>query len=235
LLDDPVFWVSLRNTVIWVVATVALELALGMIIALVLDMDLPGFRAITVIVLLPWFLPIVVAGNIWALMLDPRLGIINVTLVGLGVLENFKAWFADPAWALPTAILVETWHGFPFFALLLLAGLKGIPVELYEAAEVDGAKLWHRFVHIQLPGLRMIIVASVVLRSISLMNSPELLLILTGGGPGRSTQVLSLYAFQKAYREFNFGYAGALSVVMLLLLMVCSYVYVRRSNVLKDD
>ena len=235
LLDDPVFWVSLQNTFIWVVATVALELGLGMLAALALDLDLPGFRAITVIVLLPWFLPIVVAGNIWALMLDPRLGIINAALVGLGVFDSFKAWFADPAWALPAAILVETWHGFPFFALLLLAGLKGISNELYEAAEIDGAGIWHRFLHIQLPGLRMIIVASVVLRAISLMNSPELLLILTGGGPGRSTQVLSLYAFQKAYREFNFGYAGALSVVMLLLLMVCSYVYVRRSNVLRDD
>ena len=234
LFDDPVFWVSVRNTFIWVVATVLLEFALGMLAALVLDMDLPGFRAFTVIVLLPWFLPIVVAGNIWALMLDSRLGIINAALVGVGVLDSFKAWFADPAWALPAAILVETWHGFPFFALLLLAGLKGIPTELYEAAEVDGARLWHRFRFIQLPGLRMIIVASVVLRAISLMNSPDLLLILTSGGPGHSTQVLSLYAFQKAYREFNFGYAGALSVVILLLLMISSYFYVKRSNVLKD-
>ena len=234
LFDDPVFWVSVRNTFVWVVATVVLEFALGMLAALVLDMDLPGFRAFTVIVLLPWFLPIVVAGNIWALMLDSRLGIINAALVGVGVLDSFKAWFADPAWALPAAILVETWHGFPFFALLLLAGLKGIPTELYEAAEVDGARLWHRFRYIQLPGLRMIIVASVVLRAISLMNSPDLLLILTSGGPGHSTQVLSLYAFQKAYREFNFGYAGALSVVILLLLMGSSYFYVKRSNVLKD-
>ena len=234
LFDDPVFWVSVRNTFVWVVATVVLEFALGMLAALVLDMDLPGFRAFTVIVLLPWFLPIVVAGNIWALMLDSRLGIINAALVSVGVLDSFKAWFADPAWALPAAILVETWHGFPFFALLLLAGLKGIPTELYEAAEVDGARLWHRFRYIQLPGLRMIIVASVVLRAISLMNSPDLLLILTSGGPGHSTQVLSLYAFQKAYREFNFGYAGALSVVILLLLMSSSYFYVKRSNVLKD-
>lgn len=235
LFDDPVFWVSVRNTFVWVVATVVLEFALGMLAALVLDMDLPGFRVFTVIVLLPWFLPIVVAGNIWALMLDSRLGIINAALVGVGVLDSFKAWFADPAWALPAAILVETWHGFPFFALLLLAGLKGIPTELYEAAEVDGARLWHRFRYIQLPGLRMIIVASVVLRAISLMNSPDLLLILTSGGPGHSTQVLSLYAFQKAYREFNFGYAGAISVVILLLLMISSYFYVRRSNVLKDS
>ena len=154
---------------------------------------------------------------------------------GLGIITGFKAWFADPAWALPAAIAVETWHGYPFFGLLLLAGLKGIPQELYEAAAVDGAGFWRRFVHIQLPGLAMIVVATVVLRAISLMNSPELLLILTGGGPGQSTQVLSLYAFQKAYREFNFGYAGALSVVMFLLLMLCSWLYVRHSNALKAD
>ncbi len=234
LLADPVFWLSLWNTVIWVVATALIELALGMIVALALDMELPGFRVITVIVLLPWFLPLVVAGNIWALMLDPRLGVINAALAGIGLTDGFKAWFADPDLAFPAAIMVESWHGFPFFALLLLAGLKGIPGELYEAAAVDGANFWRRFIHIQLPGLRMIVVATMVLRAISLMNSPDLLLILTGGGPGRSTEVLSLYAFQKAYREFNFGYAGALSVVMFLLLMLFSYIYVRRSNALKD-
>lgn len=234
LLNDPVFWLALWNTAIWVLATTILELGLGMAAALALDMELPGFRALSVIVLLPWFLPLVVAGNIWALMLDPRLGIINAALAGIGITDGFKAWFADPNLALPAAIFVESWHGFPFFALLLLAGLKGIPGELYEAAAVDGANPWHRFRHIQLPGLRMIVMATVVLRAISLMNSPDLLLILTGGGPGRSTEVLSLYAFQKAYREFNFGYAGALSVVMFFLLMIGAFVYVRWSNALRD-
>ncbi|MBC7634859.1 MAG: sugar ABC transporter permease [Acetobacteraceae bacterium] len=235
MLEDPVFYVSLQNTFVWVVSTVGIELAMGMLAAVVLDMELPWFRTIAVIVLLPWFLPIVVAGNIWALLLDSRLGVINAALVSLGVLDDFKPWFADPAWALPMAILVEAWHGFPFFALLLLAGLKGIPTELYEAAAVDGANLWHRFRHIQLPSLTMVMTAAVVLRAISLMNSPDLILILTGGGPGRSTQVLSLYAFQKAYREFNFGYAGALSVVMLLLLMGSAWLYVRLTGALKDD
>ncbi|HEX3349378.1 MAG TPA: sugar ABC transporter permease, partial [Acetobacteraceae bacterium] len=234
LLNDPVFWGALGNTAIWVGVTVLLELTLGLAAAIALDMELPGSRAIAVIVLLPWFLPVVVAGNIWALMLDSRLGIINAVLTGVGVLDSYKAWFADPNWALPAAILVEAWHGFPFFALLLLAGLKGVPQELYEAAAVDGATFFHRLVHIQLPSLRMIIVAVVVLRAIALVNAPDLLLILTDGGPGRSSEVLSLYAFQKAYREFNFGYAGALSVVMFVLLMFCSWLYVKRSAVLKE-
>jgi len=234
LINDPVFWLSLKNTAIWVGVTALLELLLGLAAAVALDMEPPGHRVIAVIVLLPWFLPIVVAGNIWALMLDPRLGVINAALTGLGVLGSYKAWFADPGWALPAAILVEAWHGVPFFALLLLAGLKAVPQELYEAAAVDGARFHHRLLHIQLPSLRMIIVAAVVLRAISLMNAPDLLLILTGGGPGRATEILSLYAFQKAYREFDFGYAGALSVVMFVLLMVCSWLYVRHSAVLKD-
>ncbi len=234
LLQDPVFWLSLKNTAIWVIVTALLELALGMIAALALDFELPGFRVIGIIVLLPWFMPLVVAGNVWALLLDPRLGIINVALNGLGLMNGYKAWFADPNWALPAAIFVEAWHGFPFFALLLLAGLQGIPQEQYEAAAVDGAGAWRRFLHIQVPGLRMIIVASIVLRAIGLMNSPDLLLILTQGGPGRSTEVLSLYAFQKAYSEYDFGYAGALSVVMFALLMISSWLYVRQSNVLAD-
>lgn len=234
MLDDPVFWTAAWNTVIWVLVTVVIELLLGLAAAVVLDFELPLFRVLAVVILLPWFLPLVVAGNLWALLLDSRLGIVNAALSGLGLIDRSMAWFADPAWALPAVILVEAWHGFPFFTLLLLAGLKGIPQELYEAASVDGAGFWRRVRHVQLPSLRTIIVATVVLRGISLMNSPELLLILTGGGPGRSTEVLSLYAFQKAYREFNFGYAGALSVVMFVLLMGASYLYVRFSGALRD-
>jgi len=232
--DDPVFWLSLHNTVIWVAGAVIGELVLGLAAALVLNRDLPGFKLTAALVLLPWFLPNVVAGNIWAMMLDPRLGVINDILVRLGVLDTYRAWFADPDTALLAALLVEIWHGFPFFALLLLAALKAIPNDLYEAASCDGARAWRQFIHVTLPQLRMIIVASVVLRVISLVNSPEILLILTGGGPGRSTQVLSLYAFLKAYKEFNFGYASALATVMFLLLMLFSWAYVRLSNVMKD-
>jgi multiple sugar transport system permease protein len=234
MLHDDVFWIALLNTAMWVTATVVLELMLGMIAALALNRGLPGSRAMSVLILLPWFLPSVVAANMWALLLDPRLGVLNDLLVHAGVLAQPKAWFADPNTALWAAVLVEAWHGFPFFALLLLAGLQTIPDELYQAASVDGAQGMQQFRNITLPLLRMVIAAAVILRVIGLVNSPDLILILTNGGPGHATEVLSLYAFSKAYQEFDFGYASALSVMMFLMLMIFSWVYVRISRVMQE-
>jgi multiple sugar transport system permease protein len=232
LLADEVFGIALRNTMLWVLLAVGLELTLGLASALALDRGRRWLNAMTVLILIPWFLPTVVAANIWALMLDARLGVINDVLVRLGVLGEYKAWFADPRTALVTAAMVEVWRGFPFFTLLLLAALKGIPDELYDAAAVDGATAMQRLWHIKLPMLKMVIVAIVVLRVISLVNSPDLVLILTGGGPGHATQVLSLYAFEIAYRTFDFGYASAVSAVTFAALMVCCYLYVRVSGVM---
>jgi multiple sugar transport system permease protein len=115
-----------------------------------------------------------------------------------------------------------------------LAGLQGIPDDLYEAAAVDGANIWLQFRHITMPLLMPVTVAVIILRVIGMVNAPDLLIVLTGGGPGNTTEVLSLYAFQKAYSEFNFGYAGAISVFMLLLLMLFTTVYVRISGVAKE-
>jgi multiple sugar transport system permease protein len=188
----------------------------------------------SVLILLPWFLPSVVVANMWALLLDPRLGVINDVLVRLGIFAHGKAWFADPNTALGAAVLVEAWHGFPFFALLLLAGLQSVPRELYEAATVDGAGPLAEFRNVTLPMLRAVMAAAVVLRVIGLVNSPDLLLILTNGGPGHATEVLSLYAFTNAYQKFDFGYAAALSVIMFLILMVFSWVYVRLTRATED-
>jgi multiple sugar transport system permease protein len=234
LWHDPIFWLSLRNTALWVTATTIIEFSLGLVAALTLNRGLPGTKILSVLILVPYFLPNVVAGNIWALLLDSRLGVINDMLVHLHLLGTYKAWFADPNTAMWAVILVESWHGFPFFALLLLAGLKGVPTDLYKAATIDGAGRLSQLRLITLPMLRTIIAAAVILRVIGLVNSPDLLLILTQGGPGRVTQVLSLYAFQTAYKDFNFGYAGALSVVMFVLLMLFAWAYVRLSNVNRD-
>jgi multiple sugar transport system permease protein len=234
LLRDRTFIRALSNTFIWVVAGVTSQFALGMVTALALNRALRGFRVARILVMLPWVMPSVIAGNIWALMLDSRLGVINDLLVKLGLATEYRAWFADPNTAMPTVLLIALWQSFPFFTLLLLAGMQGIAEDLYEAAAVDGANPWDKFRFITLPLLKPIIITTVVLRVIGMVNSPDLLIILTGGGPGQATQTLSLYAFQTAYLRFDFGYAGAISVVMMVLLMIFTVIYIRASGVSKE-
>lgn len=230
LAQDPVFRLALRNTAVWVALGASSQFVVGLITALALNRKVRGIWLARVLVLVPWFLPSVVVGHIWALMLDSRLGVINDLLVKIGILGHYRAWFADPASSLPTVLLVDLWRSFPYFSLFLLAGLQAIPEELYEAASVDGAGYWQRFRRITMPLLAPVVVATVVLRVIGLVNSPDLLIVLTNGGPGNATQVLSLFAFQTAYTAFNFGYAAAISVVILLLLMAFTVVYVRVSG-----
>lgn len=234
ILEDDVFRAAAQNTVVWVVGGAISQFLVGLIAALALNRALPGFRPARVLILLPWLLPSVVAGHMWALLLDARLGVVNDLLLKLGVLDSPVAWFASATWAFPSVLLAELWRWFPFFTLFLLAGLSAISEELYDAAAMDGAGYWRRFVDITVPLLQPVIVASVVLRVIGLVNSPDLLVVLTNGGPGYKTQILSLYAFQTAYNSFNFGYAAAISVVMLLVLVIFTVVYIRVSRVMRE-
>jgi multiple sugar transport system permease protein len=235
LAGDTVFWTSVRNTVVWVVVGATSQFLLGLATALALNR--PRLRALGLLrvgLLLPWLMPTVVAGHMWSLLLDSRLGVVNDLLVRLGLLQTYVAWFAQANTALAAVLVVDLWKNFPFFTLLLLAGLQGVPDELYEAAEVDGANAWYRFLRITLPLLTPVIVAAVILRVIGLVNSPDLMIILTHGGPGLATHVLSLLAFNDAYTGFDFGAAAAVGTVMLVLLMAFTSLYVRASGVTRD-
>jgi len=235
LASDPVFWTSVRNTAVFVVVGVASQFLLGLITALALNR--PGLRAMPLLrigLLLPWLMPTVVAGHMWSLLLDSRIGVINDLLVKLNLVPGYIAWFAQAETAMWAVLLVDLWKSFPFFTLLLLAGLQGLPDELYEAAEVDGAGAWYRFLRITLPLLTPVIVAAVILRVIGLVNAPDLMIILTHGGPGLATHVLSLLAFNDAYTGFNFGAAAAVATVMLVLLMMFTSLYVHVSGATRD-
>jgi multiple sugar transport system permease protein len=202
-----------------------------------LALNRPRLRAINVLrvgLLLPWLMPTVVAGHMWSLLLDSRLGVVNDLLVRLGLVPGYVAWFAQAETALASVLVVDLWKNFPFFTLLLLAGLQGVPEELYEAAEVDGANAWYCFWRITLPLIAPVIVAAVILRVIGLVNAPDLMIILTHGGPGLATHVLSLLAFNDAYTGFNFGAAAAVATVMLVILMIFTSLYVRVSGVTRD-
>jgi multiple sugar transport system permease protein len=232
--SDPIIRTALRNTLVWVTVGSISQFVLGMITALALHRGLRGFKIAAVLVLIPWLLPSVVSANMWRLMLDSRLGVVNELLERIGLISHGHAWFINPDTALYEVLAVELWKNFAFFTLFFLAGLYAIPSEYYEASSIDGSGTWQRFRDITIPMLMPVIVGATILRVIGLFNSPDILLVLTGGGPGHATETIALYGFQTAYLRFDFGYAAALSVLALGCLMAFTVVYVRASGVTKE-
>jgi multiple sugar transport system permease protein len=229
VLVDPTFWESLVHSVVWVVAAVGLQFLIGLAAALLLNRQFAWRGLARALVIVPWALPSVIIGLVWTWMLDFNLGIINQLGMQWGLLDAPVAWLAQPATAMPAVILAVVWQGFPFFAITLLAGLQAIPREHYEAAAIDGAGRFDSFLHVTLPGLAKVIATALLLRMIWVANSLDLILVMTGGGPGTTTQTLPLYAFLKAWSGANYGYGSALAVVLTLLLLSVVIVYAVRS------
>jgi multiple sugar transport system permease protein len=228
---DPVFWESLWNSFIWVIVAVGLQFALGLAAALLLNRSFAWRGIARALMIVPWALPSVIIGLVWTWMLDFNLGIINTLGVRWGLLDTPIAWLARPDTAMAAVILAVVWQGFPFFAVTLLAGLQAIPREHYEAAAIDGAGRLASFMHVTLPGLAAVIATALLLRMIWVANSLDLILVMTGGGPGTTTQTLPLYAFLKAWSGANYGYGSALAVVLTLLLLSVVITYaVRRER-----
>jgi multiple sugar transport system permease protein len=213
---DPLFWESLWHSLMWVVAAVSLQFALGFATALLLNRSFAWRGVARALVIVPWALPSVIIGLIWTWMLDFNLGVLNEIGVRLGLLDGPVAWLARPDTAMAAVILAVVWQGFPFFAITLLAGLQAIPREHYEAASIDGAGIFASFVHVTLPGLAKVIATALLLRMIWVSNSLDLILVMTGGGPGTSTHTLPLYAL-------------ALAVVLTILLLSVVITYAVRS------
>ena len=229
-LADPVFWSSLANSLIWVVAAVALQFLLGLATALLLNRRF-GWRGIArALVVVPWALPSVIIGLVWTWMLDFNLGLVNELGTRLGLPDHPVAWLSQPGTAMAAVILAVVWQGFPFFAVTLLAGLQAIPAELYEAAALDGAGAAAQFRHVTLPGLAAVIATSLLLRMIWVANSLDLILVMTGGGPGTATQTLPLHAFLTAWSGGDYGQGSALAVILTLLLLGVVLAYLARSR-----
>src|SRR5262249_30090807 len=179
------------------------------------------------ITLLPWIIPGVVVALIWEFIYQPNYGLLNDALARLGLLGERVAWLANPNLAMPAVIFTNIWRGVPFFAIMLLAGLQAIPTELYEAARVDGASVTQRLWHVTVPLLRPIIVVATATRIIWTFNYADLIFVMTGGGPANATQITSTYTLLQAYSVLDFGYAGALSVVLLLVMLAFTAAYLK--------
>ncbi len=218
LLADEQFLGSLLNTVRFTVFSVALKLVIGLTIASLLNSKLPGRNVLAGLMLLPWIVPEVVTALTWRGLYDPIFGGLNPILQGLGIIDRDIGWLSEPGQALPSVIAVNIWKGIPFFTMLLLAGLKAIDKELYEAAEVDGANAVDRFFNITLPGLRYVLAVTVLLSTISTFNSFGIVYLMTGGGPSGETRLYSILAYERALLQNRFGPGAAVSLAVAPIL-----------------
>jgi multiple sugar transport system permease protein len=222
LLTNSDYILSMQNTIRFTVWSLTIKFIVGMTIALLLNSRIPGRNILTGIMLLPWIVPEIVTALAWKSIFDPIFGSLNPILMGLGLIDHPLGWLSDPYLALPSVIAVNVWKGIPFYTMLLLAGLKAIDRELLEAAEVDGANVVQRFRHITLPGMRYVIVTTLLLSFINTFNSFGLIFLMTGGGPGGATRVYSILAYEKGIEALQYGpgIAIAFSVAPLMIVLI---------------
>jgi multiple sugar transport system permease protein len=221
LLRDDRFWNALYNTVYFTGVSVSLELILGLAIAMLLNGAFKGKGIMRSIILVPWVIPTVVSAKMWEWMYNPDFGILNYLL---GVNIN---WLGSPFWALNAAVFVDVWKTTPFVTLLLMAGLQTIPMDLYGAARVDGASNWYIFKRITLPLLKPMILIVLIFRTLDAFRVFDVIYVLTGGGPGNSTETLSIYAYKTLFQTLQFGYGSTLSVMVFLSVAVITLFYVK--------
>jgi multiple sugar transport system permease protein len=219
---DPRFWHALWLTAIYTVATVALQVGIGLGLALLVLQIPRGQGALRVAAILPIVLAPVVVGLFWrTFVLSPDFGLVDLVTgtVGLGS----HNWLGDPKLALVSVIAIHTWQWTPFSFLVMLASLSSIPPDIVEAARIDRASAWQRFLRITLPLIRPAIVIVVIMRTMVALSAFAAIFAATGGGPGTATEILNLYAYRTSFSEFNLGYGAALAVVLLAMTLAISF------------
>src|SRR5918999_2740540 len=227
LLTDNFFLTAMAHTFVYAAAALTCEFLLGLGLALLLNNQIRGRGLFRVSLLVPMMLPTVVVGVVWRLMLNPDFGAINGTLKQFGINTESLTWTASPRLAFLAVIAVDVWQWTPFVFLVLLAGLQAIPQEPYEAALIDGSSAWQTFRHVTLPLLKPAILVALLLRTMDLLRVFDQIFILTEGGPGFATETVSLYIYRTAFRFGDFGYAAAMSFVLLILTNIISLAYIR--------
>ncbi|MBT2489784.1 sugar ABC transporter permease [Streptomyces sp. ISL-96] len=227
--DDPQFWTTLGFSARWVVVQVGLQLALGLVLALIVNQTFIGRGIARAMVFSPWAVSGVLTTTIWMLLYNPSTGVSRY-LADAGIGSYGTSVLSDTGTVFWAAVLTELWRGVPFFAILILADLQSVPKELYEAASVDGANRSRQFFHITLPHLRDAIVLATLLRGVWEFNNVDLLYTLTGGGPAGVTTTLPLYVANTGIEGHDFGYASALTTVAFVILLFCSILYLRLSK-----
>ncbi|MGF6950816.1 multiple sugar transport system permease protein [Neobacillus sp. B4I6] len=224
------FLKALWNTVVYIGVAVCIEFILGLILALLLSNAFKGSQFIRTLLLSPLMLAPLVTGLIWKFMLNDQFGIINWGLYKLGLLSDPHQilWLSDSRFALYSTIIADIWLTTPFIMLVLLAGIKGIPISLYESAEIDGANKWHKFRYITFPSLIPVATVALLIRIIDAARTFDIVWVLTQGGPGFSSEVLSTYMYKTLTRYGEVGQSSAMAVIFIIILLILSSFFITK-------
>lgn len=227
VLSDPMFWQSLRQTLFFSCFSLAFELVLALGLSVVLARPMRAVGLMRGLVLLPWMMSSAVAAVVWALLFEGSYGPVNYGLVKLGVVDRPVPWLSIPGVAMWTLIALDVWRETPVMTMMLVAGLQSIPHELLEAAAIDGAGPWSRFTALILPLLRPAIVLALLLRTMVVLRVYDVVAILTGGGPGGTTEVMGTYLYKQAFSSFFLGRASATATILVAITLAISLLYLR--------
>lgn len=227
ILTSETFFQVLINTIIWTVVGVGLQMIIGLLLATFVESSKKYVGFLQSVFVIPWIIPGVVASLMWSWMLQADLGIINNILSGIGIISDPILWLGDKKFAMSAVIGANTWKGFPFWFLMLLAGLQSLPAEQIEAAKIDGATKWKIFIHIKIPHLIPVIAATGVITTIWTLNYFDLIYVMTKGGPGIATSTFPIYTYMLGFQLFKFAKSSAMAIISLFVMAILSAPYVR--------
>lgn len=226
VVEDRVFWLALQNTIVYTSGVTIVTTLLGIILAASVSRISRFSTLFRTLLILPWAVPLVVSGLVWRWMLDPGVGIYNYLLISSGLVRNVINIFGDPTLAMITCIIADSWTRIPFTFILVLAGIQSIPVDLYEAARVDGANMIHSFRNITLPLSQKSILTATLFNSMFSFRTIDVIWSMTRGGPGKATYVLGIDLVDYLIMYTNLGVSAALGVIMLVLVALFSTVMI---------
>lgn len=227
VLSSEEFWRTLLTTGIFTFGSVALEICVGLMLAFLVNERFVGRGVLRSLILLPWAIPSVVSGIMWQWFFNGRFGAFNGVLYTLGIISTYQDYFLNATSAMIVLIFVQVWNAVPFTTLVLLAALQGIPQDMYEAAKVDGADLLGRLRHITLPWLIQPLMIIMIVATMNSLRVFDLVYVLTGGGPGDATRVVTFTAYKKAFDALDFGTANAYAYILALLTLGLGLIYIK--------
>ncbi len=223
--DLPLFWQSVRVTLYFAAASLAIQVPLGIGIALLLNERFRGRGGLRAAVLLPWAIPTIGNAVMWQWIFDANHGALNGLLKQLGFIDSYIIWLGDRGRAINLVLLADTWKVLPFYVIMFLAALQGIPQDLYEAASIDGAGAWRKFLYVTLPGLKAVLLVVLVLRTVQVFKVFDIIYLLTRGGPAGGTTVISFFTYQQTFQSLNFGIGAAVGAVIGLSTLLAALLH----------